>query len=292
MLESVGIMANPARAAALECAVELARWLSARGVALRLQAEVAAACGEDEPATPSRDLGSAGCLVAVGGDGTLLAASRLAAPYGTPILGVHAGGPASFGFMTETNPAKALVALERVLAGEFRVDARMMVGCAVYRDGAEAGGFSALNDLVISKAALARMLKLRISVGDTFIATYAADGIIVASPTGSTAYNLAAGGPLIHPAVQVLVLTPICPHTLNVRSLVIGDDETIRVEVDTDPRDEPILTVDGQVGFCLRGGDRVEFRRSPHSTLLVALDGLNFYQKVQSRLRLGERFGV
>src|SRR5206468_5680875 len=134
-------------------------------------------------------------------------------------------GPASFGFLTETTPARAIQALERVLDGQYRVDERMMVAATVQRDGHEAGSFSALNDLVIAKGALARLLKMEIHVGGTYIATYAADGIIVATPTGSTAYNLAAGGPLVHPTVRVIILTPICPHTLNVRSLIIGEEE-------------------------------------------------------------------
>jgi NAD+ kinase len=168
----------------------------------------------------------------------------------------------------------------------------MMVAATVHREGRHAGTFSALNDLVIAKGALARMLKMRIHVGGTFIATYAADGIIVATPTGSTAYNLAAGGPLVHPTVPVILLTPICPHTLNVRSLIIGEEEQARVVVVTDPRDMALLTVDGQVGFELRPGDVVEFARAACRTRFIVLDGANFYAKLQTRLRLGERFGT
>jgi NAD+ kinase len=292
MPQTVGIMANAARGAAVECAGALARWLRERGAAVRVQVEVAEAAGDGWAEATEEELGQAGLLVAVGGDGTLLAAARAAAPHGTPILGVHVGGPASFGFMTETTPPGAQAAVEAALAGRYSVDERMMVGCTVYRDGQPVARHRALNDLVISKAALARMLKLRIAVSGTFIATYAADGIIVASPTGSTAYNLAAGGPLVHPTVQVILLTPICPHTLNVRSLIISDRETIEVEVEEDLREAPLLTVDGQVGFELKPGDRVQFHRAEFSARLVVLDGPNFYQKVQTRLRLGERFGA
>jgi NAD+ kinase len=292
MPASAGIMANPARPSALDCAAELSAWLLARGADVRLQREVAERCDRPGLAADEPALGRSDLLVAVGGDGTLLAASRAAAPHGTPILGVHAGGPASFGFLTETSPATARAALERALAGEYRLDERMMVAAAVHRDGISIAHFTALNDLVISKSALARMLKLRIAVANTFIATYAADGIIVATPTGSTAYNLAAGGPLVHPAVQVILLTPICPHTLNVRSLITGDRETIQVGVEEDHRDAPLLTVDGQVGFELRPGDEVRFSRAAFTTRLITMDGPNFYQKVQTRLRLGERFGA
>jgi len=289
---TAGFVVNPSREPAVQCAGELARWLQARGVVVRLQEDVAPVIGLEALAAPDAAVGSADFVVAFGGDGTLLSASRLTAPYDTPILGIHVGGPASFGFLTETTPARAPEALERVLAGQYRVDERLMVSAEVVRDGRPAGSFSALNDLVIAKGALARLLKMRISVGDTFIATYAADGIIVATPTGSTAYNLAAGGPLIHPAVRVIVLTPICPHTLNVRSLIIGDEERARVVVVTDPRDVALLTVDGQVGFELRPGDVVEFARAACRTRFITLDGANFYDKLQTRLRLGERFGT
>jgi NAD+ kinase len=289
---TAGFIVNPSREPAVQCAGELARWLQARGVSVRLQEGAASLIGLEALAAPDTAVGSADFVVAFGGDGTLLLASRLTAPYDTPILGIHVGGPASFGFLTESTPGRAAAALERMLEGRYRVDERMMVSAEVTRDGCPAGSFSALNDLVIAKGALARLLKLRIYVGDTFIATYAADGIIVATPTGSTAYNLAAGGPLVHPMVRVIVLTPICPHTLNVRSLIIGEEEKARVVVVTDPRDVALLTVDGQVGFELRPGDVVEFARAACRTRFIMLDGANFYQKLQTRLRLGERFGT
>jgi NAD+ kinase len=132
---------------------------------------------------------------------------------------------------------------------------------------------------------------MRIYVGDTFLATYAADGIIVATPTGSTAYNLASGGPLVNPAVRAIILTPICPHTLNVRSLIIGEEERARVVMVTEARDVALLTVDGQVGFEIQPGDVVEFGRADCRTRFILMDGANFYEKLQTRWRLGERFG-
>src|SRR5437868_1022123 len=259
---TAGFVVNPSREAAVQCAGELARWLRERGVGVRLQAEAARLVGLATLSATDEEVGAADFVVALGGDGTLLAASRLTAPHDTPILGIHVGGPASFGFLTESTPSRASEALERVLAGEYRVDERMMVSAFVQRDGELAGSFSALNDLVIAKGALARLLKMEIHVGGTYIATYAADGIIVATSTGSTAYNLAAGGPLVHPKVRVVILTPICPHTLNVRSLIIDEEERARVVIVTDPRDMALLTVDGQVGFELRPGDVVEFARA------------------------------
>jgi len=228
----VGLIANTSRESALACARQLVRWLLGREVAVRLQPELAQRLGLPELAAEDEELAGADFIVALGGDGTLLKASRIAtravaaslrpACASAPILGIHSGGPGSFGFLTETTPEHAREAIAAALRGDYRLDERMMVGAEVIRGGAGVAQFAALNDLVIAKGALARMLKMRISVGDTFIATYAADGIIVATPTGSTAYSLAAGGPLVNPAVSLILLTPICPHTLNVRSLIIG----------------------------------------------------------------------
>jgi NAD+ kinase len=260
-----------------------------RGVTTHFAPAVAEALGIPERAEEESELGRRDLVIALGGDGTLLSANRVASPHGTPILGIHVGGPASFGFLTETNPGGACGALEAVLNGNYRIEERLMVRGDVQRGNVELCQFHGLNELVLR--AQTRMLKMRITVNETFIATYAADGIIVAAPTGSTAYNLAAGGPLVHPSVQGLLLTPICPHTLNVRSLLTGVQDTIHVELTAESRDITQLTVDGQVGVQVEPGDRIRFRKSEHCGRFVSLDSGNFYQKVQTRLRLGERFG-
>jgi NAD+ kinase len=269
----------------------VAELLGRRGLRALAQPSAAELIGRPDLGASDEAIADADFILALGGDGTLLAASRLAAGHGTPILGVHVGGPGSFGFLTEATPATACQAVDRVLAGDYRIDERMMVEGEVLRGGEPVGCFAALNDLVVSKGALARMLKMRISVGEIFLATYAADGIIAATPTGSTAYNLAAGGPLVHPTLEMIVLTPICPHTLNVRSLIIDHQEQASIVIQTDPRDAALLTVDGQIGFELRPEDTVSIRRARVSTRLISLDPSHFYRKLQSRLRLGERFG-
>jgi NAD+ kinase len=288
-VQSIGIIANYQRDAALQCSRELLECLEGRGVRVKLPPDLAEQLDSPAHAATDEELGQSQLLVALGGDGTLLAANRIASPYHTPILGVHAGGPASFGFLTETTPPHAIEAVEAVLEGRYRVETRLMVTAAVVRDGECVTECSCLNELVIR--AQARMLKMRVVVGTTFIATYAADGIIVATPTGSTAYNLAAGGPLVHPSVQTIILTPICSHTLNVRSLLVGVDDTIHVTLETGERDVTLLTVDGQVNVDLQPGDEVHFRRSEQEGRFVSLDSANFYGKVHTRLRLGERFG-
>jgi len=302
MTRAVGLIANTRRESALSCARSLIEWLQAQGVAVRLHQETAERLGMGELASDIEALAGTEFLIALGGDGTLLAASRVAAARVStaaargeaaappPILGVHCGGPGSFGFLTETIPSRARDAVTAALRGEYRLDERMRVAAEVIRGGARVAQVDALNDLVIGKSDIARMLKMRIFVGDTFIATYAADGIIVATPTGSTAYNLAASGPLVHPSVPLIILTPICPHTLNVRSLLIGASEYARVVIGDDSRSTALLTVDGQVGLALRAGDTVRCFRAPVGTRLMMFDGDSFYQKLQTRLRLGERF--
>ena len=289
-MDCVGLIANCRREAAIHSARDLFRCLHGRGIRVVMPGDLAQEMKLPEHAVPADELGRCSLLVALGGDGTLLAANRAAAPHGTPILGVHVGGPGSFGFLTETTPPFACDAVEAVLTGRYTVETRLMVECEVVRDGLPVTRVSGLNDLVIR--AQARMLKMRVEVAETLIATYAADGIIVATPTGSTAYNLAAGGPLVSPSVETVLVTPICPHTLNVRSLLVGVSDPIHVRVRASERDIIQLTVDGQINFPLESDDDLVFRRSSLSGRFISLDGTNFYQKVQTRLRLGERFGV
>lgn len=260
-----------------------------QGVRVVFPAELAELLGLYSQAVSDEEFGATDLVVALGGDGTLLAANRAASPYGTPVLGVHVGGPASFGFLTETTPAEAGRVVEAVLQGRYRVEERVMISAEIHRAGVPAGNYHGLNEIVVRGQS--RMLKMRVSVGETYIATYAADGIIVATPTGSTAYNLAAGGPLVHPAVDALLLTPICPHTLNVRSLLTGVDHVIHVGLSTGDRETALLTVDGQTSISLQDQDKLTFRKSELRGRFVAVDGANFYHKVQTRLRLGERFG-
>jgi NAD+ kinase len=287
-LNSVGLVANCQREAAIAAAQLVARHLESRGVRVLAAPELSVLVPPARQAAEA-ELAATDLLVALGGDGTILATARIGFPTGTPVLGIHAGGPASFGFLAETTPANACEALDAVLEGRHRVEERLMATAVVERHGEQVASISGLNDLVIR--AQSRMLKLRISVGDTYIATYAADGIVVATPTGSTAYNLAAGGPLVHPSVETILLTPICPHTLNVRSLLVDVNHVIHTVLESSERDVTLLTVDGQVSVTLEREDRVHFRKADRRARFVSLDGVNFYQKVQTRLRLGERFG-
>ena len=211
-MQTIGIMANSGKPAALGVAGEADQYLRARGVAVRLQTRVADALGLPGRGLPDDGVAESDAVLVLGGDGTILATARLCAPLGTPMLPVHVG---RFGFLTAVAPDALSGALDRLLAEEYTCEARMMLWCETRRGGALQDAGLALNEVVVANGPLSRVLHLRMSIDDKYVTTYAADGIIVATPTGSTAYSLSAGGPLVHPRLQTLLLTPICPHTLD-----------------------------------------------------------------------------
>jgi NAD+ kinase len=222
-----------------------------------------------------------GVAIVLGGDGTLLSAARRAAPHYIPILGVNMG---NLGFLTEVEPAAIPEALRALEAGDFSIEERTMVEASVIRAGSTVESFIGLNDVVVTKGAFARLISLDIFVNDEHYAKFTADGAIVCSPTGSTAYSLSAGGPLVNPNIDVLLVTPICPHTLFSRSLVISGSDSVRVVVD-DPMDQVAVTVDGQVGIGLESGDEIIVRRAPYVTRFVRLRARSFYGVLRERLK-------
>ncbi|MBI3286491.1 MAG: NAD(+)/NADH kinase [Chloroflexi bacterium] len=219
-------------------------------------------------------------LVALGGDGTVLRAARLAAAQGVPILGVNMG---HLGFLAEVEPEGILTALDRVLRGEHWIEERIMLEARWERAGTERGRHLALNDIVVGRGAVARAVHLRAFIDDQLVANYIADGIIVATPTGSTAYSLAAGGPVLDPRLDNLLITPISPHLVPTRALVVPGDARIALEVETDH--QASLTLDGQIDIELADGDRVTAARSPHLCRLLRLQPPDyFYRTLHGRL--------
>lgn len=277
------LQANPEVARLAREAVSL---LSERNVPVMINRESAEALGHPALGVDEGELvRRASVVVVFGGDGTILRAARAAAPQGIPILGVNLGG---FGFLAEVNGPEVEGALHRFLEGDYRLDERMMLRARVERNGRSTQEFLALNDIVVTKTGYARLLKLRTFVNAEHLATHLADGLIVATPTGSTAYSLSAGGPIVHPAVEGIVLTPICAHTLNARAVLVSASDTIGIQVE--PIGAPsILTVDGQEGFPLQPGDEVRVERSPHRTRLIRLGPGGFYSLLQAKLTWGER---
>jgi NAD+ kinase len=224
-------------------------------------------------------------VVVLGGDGTLIHAARLLSGRDVPILGVNLG---SLGFMTEIPAEEMVSTLDAVLAGDFRVDSRMKLTCRLVRGGRVIVEDEVLNDVVINKGALARIADHETSIDGVPITTYKADGVILATPTGSTAYSLSAGGPIVHPSVDCTILSPICSHALTQRSLIVPADRTIRIALRTETADT-YLTLDGQTGHGLECNDCIEVVRSPNRVALVRNPLLGYFTILRQKLHWGER---
>lgn len=224
-------------------------------------------------------------LLTLGGDGTLLRGARLVAPFGVPVLGINLG---HLGFLTSLGPDELESALTALVRDEVVWDERMVLDAWVESpDGERQSTFLALNDAVLHRGGVARMIRMRVFAHEEEVGTYSADGIILSTPTGSTAYSLSAGGPIVSPAVDCIVATPICPHTLAVRPIVLPAGETVTVEV-LSPTEELILTIDGQEGARLLPGDRLVVARAPQPLCLVRFPGQTFFSTLRRKLRWGD----
>jgi NAD+ kinase len=286
--KTIGIMANATKETAVEVARVAQDFLRERGVKVLLQHHMAGVLGVPERGMSDADVTDADAVLVLGGDGTILATSRECAPKGSPLLPVHL---VRFCFLTEFAPDDLTRSLSSLLDGNYTIGERMMlwgVASRMVEDDDQSTVF-ALNDIVVANGPLSRVLHLRMMVNDKYVTTYAADGIILSTPTGSTAYSLSAGGPLVAPSLQVLLVTPICPHTLTSRALIIPADDTITVVVDRDPEDIVRVTVDGQLGFALQPGDEIRVRRSPTPARVISVGGADFFDKLQTKLRWGDR---
>jgi NAD+ kinase len=226
-----------------------------------------------------------GLVIVLGGDGTLLAAARTFASTGTPILSVNLG---YLGFLTEVRLADLYATLEGWSSNCHTLDARAMLHAELWRDGGSCSSYEALNDIVVSKGDIARMGEFAVELDGKSVARFRADGVIVSTPTGSTAYTLAANGPILTPDVDALVVTPVCPHLLTLRPIVVRGDASLTVRVEAVPN-QALLTVDGQKAVSLQLGDEVRCRRSSHTVNLVRLSESGFFEALRSKLSWGER---
>ena len=289
-IQRIGIVAKKGLHAAAAPLAALGVWLAERQVEAVYETDTAALTGVAGQA-PSRDdlPRDVDLIVVLGGDGTLLAMADRIGQCGrdVPILGVNFGG---LGFLTEIRIDELYPSLTAVLEGTARFDERLMITAAVHRDGRLFDSRIVLNDVVFTKAALSRMIELTVSVSDSFVTRVKADGLIIASPTGSTAYNLAAGGPIVHPVVDALVLTPIAPHTLSNRPVVIPGGAVVEVRPDTDrDTEDAYVTYDGQSGYPLHGRDVVRVRKADRVLRLVTATERGYFEVLRTKLKWGNR---
>lgn len=285
-MPKIAVLAKPHKADLATVLPELVLWLRAHGFEPILD-PVSGNYTQDGPVIPRHLLAAENpeLVVVLGGDGTLLAAARAFAKTDIPILSVNLG---SLGFLTEVRLAELYTTLEGWCQKCCTIEARAMLHAELTRGGLLYKEFEALNDIVVAKGAIARMGDFSVRLFEQLVATFRADGIIVSTPTGSTAYNLAANGPILAPSVDAMVLTPICPHLLTIRPLVVRGDAEITVTIEGVP-DQTFVTVDGQEAVQLRVGDQIRFRRSEYSVKLVRMGGNGFFDVLRSKLKWGER---
>jgi NAD+ kinase len=288
-IKRIGIVLKPHQPQALKTICELTLWLGQRGIELaggpeiereRIEHETGCAVAHVE----SDNLAAAVDLVLVlGGDGTMIATARMIGDEEVPVLGVNYG---SLGYLTEFRIEELYDALEMILADNYRLDKRVMLAVELQRGADVVTRNRVLNDVVINKSALARIIEIEAYLNSQFVNSFRADGLIVSTPTGSTAYNLSAGGPIIFPSMNAVVITPICPFTLSNRPLVVPEDAVIELLMKTDQEDVS-LTLDGQVGFPLRVDDRVVIRKSRTTFNLIQPSNRNYFDVLRDKLRWG-----
>ncbi len=266
-------------------AAQMGEWLERQGIEVAFETNTATAVGRPHGVSSSNLPADTDLAIVAGGDGTLLSVARAAAPLGIPILGVNLG---SLGFLTELQPGEIFDGLHAVLEGRYTVEERQTLRVRPYREGKLQQEYALLNDAVIAKSALARMISIDVRVDDMPVATYTSDGLIIATPTGSTAYNLSAGGPILDPRMSAFVIAPICPHSMTYRPLVVPG--SVRVEVELrDTGEEVYLTLDGQIGFPMEVDDYLIIDDHPKPVRLVRIANRNFFEVLRRKLRWGER---
>jgi NAD+ kinase len=286
MIRAVGIISRPRREDVARVVPPLIEWLQARKLEVYYDQETALSVGTAGHTHSREDLpGLADLLIVLGGDGTLLSAARAMGKRNALILPVNLGG---LGFLTSVTQEELYPILEQVLEGKHRVSERVLLHAEVIRKGRVVVEHRALNDAVLNKGALARMIDLEVRIDDGYVCSYKADGLIISTPTGSTAYSLAAGGPIVYPVVPAFVLTPICPHALTNRPLVIPDN--LKIEISFLEGEEPVfLTLDGQVGVELHRGDRVGVSKFEHKLRLVRPSRKTYFEILRNKLKWEER---
>ena len=290
-MKRIGIIAKQNKPEAVTITGQLVEWLQPKGVEVYIEEEIEKSLRPNltapflNPVKREEIPSHAEMIIVLGGDGTLLSVARLVGSHEVPILGVNLGG---LGFLTEITLEELYRVLERVIQGDFVTDERVVFHAAVIRRGERLAEFIVLNDAVINKGALARIIDLETTINGEYLTTFKSDGLIISTPTGSTAYNLSAGGPIVYPSLHCIIITPICPHTLTNRPIVIPDDVEVRAILKS-RQQEVILTLDGQQGFVLEFGDVVEVKKAEGKILLIKSPYRHYFEVLRKKLKWGER---
>ncbi len=284
----IGIIGKTHKKEAFDVAKGLSTWLQEKGVEVYIEKELGAEIGHTNSVARTELPELVDIILVFGGDGTFLSVARLVCKYNIPILGVNLGG---LGFLTEIALDELYPMMEYILGGKYEVEKREMLCAVIHRKAERLGDYVVLNDVVVNKGAVARIIDLAIYINGSHVTTFKADGIILSTPTGSTAYSLSAGGPIVYPTLPLTIITPICPHTLTDRPLVVSNETTVRVKVLTDTPDI-LLTLDGQVGINLRMEDMIEVRKANTSVNLIKSPFRDYFTILKTKLMWGERYGT
>ena len=280
--KAIGIIANKGKPEARIVARELLYLLESRDAQVVLDENIASEVGRADLSASVEEMGRRADLICVlGGDGTLLGIARQLAGCSIPILGINLG---TLGFLSEAEPEHLPHAVDNLLSGKYDVQQRTMLEATLVRKGQALGTYTAMNDIGIAKGSFCRIIQCAVYLDDDYVGTFSGDGVIVSTPTGSTAYSLSAGGPIVAPNVDMLLLTPVAPHSLTARPMVLGANQTIRVEVDA-VHQEMGLSIDGQFGYRLEGGDQIFIKKSPHITPLIKWKKGGFFEAIRTKLQ-------
>jgi NAD+ kinase len=283
-MKKIGIICKLGRKEPLEILQELLPLINGKGYETFVDNETAAALNING-FSRNEIVSLADLVLVLGGDGTMLSVSRLVAEKGIPILGINLG---SLGFITEVSRDEIFSTVNKILNEGCGVEERLMLTATVHRDGKELAEYTVLNDVVINKGAVARIIDLETNINGSYVTTFKADGLIISTPTGSTAYSLSAGGPILYPTLESIVLTPICSHTLTNRPIVLPDNFKIEIIIRKMSGDV-FLTLDGQVGFSLMTGDVIEINKSEYKTKLLVPLERDYFRVLRTKLKWGER---
>jgi len=283
--KKIGVFCKPKAPSATDILGRLIPWLRKQNYHIFLDTGTAAIINETSSYEKREISQQADLLIVLGGDGTLLSVARAAHPHNIPILAVNLG---SLGFLAEISIDELYPTLENILAGKFEIGNRMLLNACIWRNGEKVEDHNVLNDVVINKGAVARIISLQVLVNGQYMTSYRADGLIIATPTGSTAYSLSAGGPIIHPSMHTLVLSPICPFTLTNRSILIPDQSIIQVKLAAE-YDDVRVTLDGQEGYDMRAGDILKIKKTKTSLQLIRGPNKNYYQILRDKLHWGSQ---